>query len=227
MNLDRMNLDRPILSILIIISSIIIAIILVFRSIELAFCVIVSAIFLIGYLNPNKFKPELKNINDYPLLSRTRRRKLICSFSIGILGAAIFSTLDALVSKLENLEVYSGILMIAHLACLGLFIYAGSQFFNSRYAMALSDNSNADERDVQNINRAYKLSFRMIASLSVIIFFLIPELFNTFIAKDGEAYNFGHFFQNVSVSSLMFVLIFVMNLPLLVYAWLEPDPIPE
>ena len=222
-----MNLDRPILSIAIIISSIILAIILAFQSFTIAIWIIVPAIFLVGYLNPKRFKPLVKNIDDYPVISRTRRRKLIATFTLAIIGIVISTTFNKLVEVQGTSEIYTGIFGIILIVCTILMIYIGEQLFRSRYAIALSENSNVDERDIQNVNKAYKLSFRIIILASVIIFLVIPEIFNTFIAKTEGSQDYWYFLGKISTSSTIFILILLFNLPFLVYAWLEPDPIPE
>ena len=218
-----MNLDRPRLSIIVILLFSLIIVALSFRNTLLSIWMVICAIFLIRYLNPNRFKRKLKDINDYPPIRKAKRKRLIYLFILGILGTAIFESLSSYFTSLP----YGFIFPIGYMASIGLFLYSSATLFTSRYGIIFYSNSNPDERDIQDINRAHKLSFTIVTIAGVIVFFFLPEFFNTFFAQPETSQDFWYLFSKVPISSRFWFFYLVVCLPMLVYAWLEPDPIPE
>ena len=217
-----MTFEKPKASIGIILITLLISVASIFYTPRLTMWIIFAAVFVLLWLNPNKFKTQTINLDKYPLLSKSLRQRLIIFWVIGMLAMATLSELTLHLTLSPLISFPLGITLFIFSA------YSAGNLIYSRYQMLMqSDTNNADERDIQNKNRAYKLAFRIIIIGSFIVFYLVPDIGTTFFDLPDEARYLPYYLGRMSDFTYILIWILIGTIPALIYAWLEPDPIPD
>lgn len=217
-----MNFEKPLASTRVILIAILLAITSLIYTPRLTMWIVFATMFIILWLNPNRFRPQIATLDKYPLLSKSLRQRMILCYLTGILAVMILIEIAINTTLSPIIAVPLGIAFVI------IALYGSGYLILSRYQVLMQTNENtADERDIQNKNRAFRLAFKIIIAGSFIAFYLVPDIAKTFFDLPQEAEYFPYYLGKMQDVTYQLLWLLVFSLPVLVYTWLEPDPISD
>jgi len=214
MNLNQRRLLT--LAFLVVIPAIILLLIYVPQSSRYINYLVILSIALSFFFAPREKQFPKEILDNYPLINKRLRRRYVIFWLVGLVGTFALINVASVLSyqdvSFSMLATVLGIILIMFFIFIGL--YGIGSLIISRYFILMGrEHTDADERDVQNKNRAYKIAFQICLVGGLIFIYLLSELINYILP--------------LSVTLPWGLLILAASTPTVVYAWLEPDPIPN